>query len=159
MIWWGAALRAIYTSAAADAKVRTLLMTEQLKKEKDMSKRLHPLHTPDWICDTIRATGQYPDAERKTGRTTIRALELIATAMKNPHCWLLITDHHPNECAHKNLRKMAEEMVRSMGLQHFHWRDREICFGTPIVERPKSHAERFAQQYQTPCQGCPRSYA
>lgn len=127
-----------------------------------MGKLLHPLHTPDWICDTIRATGQYPDAERKTGRTTIRALELIATAMKNPHCWLLITDHHPCGGAHKNMRTMVEQMVCGMGLQHFNFRDREICFGTPIVERKQSQWEYVASQYgnnqptANRCSGCPR---
>lgn len=76
------------------------------------------------------------DPDRGTGRTTEQVFDMIAAAYRNKHCWLLVADHSNTRSGHTNLRVRIQDTVSKLGLQHFHFRAHEMCFGEPRVERP-----------------------
>ena len=59
------------------------------------------------------------DLYRRTGRSTIIALELIASAMKNPGLRIRILDHHGTREANSNLLYMMVGMVDSLEFDGF----------------------------------------
>ena len=90
-------------------------MDEQQKQQK-----LHPLHDPQWVAGIVAETGQYPGL-RKTGRTTERALRVVAEAIATPHKWVRIQDHtglSPLPAAQAVIR-----VVKALKLQHLHMSD------------------------------------
>lgn len=94
-------------------------------------KRLHPLHSVEFLASMIAHTGCYPDPERCTGRTTILALQFIVWALQNPHKWGYPSDHHGTAAATVALNRTIREMVEKLGLKHFNFRATSLCFGNP----------------------------
>lgn len=92
---------------------------------------MHPLHTPDWVVQYIKASGEYPGS-RATGRSTAQALRLIAQCIESPRTWYACLDHHGTRLSHANLRHTAQGLVSDMGLRYFKFRDTEMCFGEPV---------------------------
>jgi len=92
-------------------------------------RKLHPLHTPEAIALYMQTTGMYYPTERRTGRTTIIALECIAHAMQNPHQWYCVRDHHNTEAAARGLVSLIQQTVQRLGLKHFLFRHNAVCFG------------------------------
>ena len=83
------------------------------------TRKLHPLHTPDWLHSMMLATGEYPEVERCTGRTTILALEAIVKAMQNPHTPVHVKDHVNLTHNHMEVVKLAHDFTKKLGLEHF----------------------------------------
>jgi hypothetical protein len=90
--------------------------------------KLNPLHTTEWVCAQVLNTGCYPDAERMTGRTTARALEWLALAIKSPHQPIKVTDHHDTYQSHCRMAELVRDMARTLGLQHI-----QVCLRTHTV--------------------------
>lgn len=93
--------------------------------------RLHPLHTPDLISQTVIATGQYFDENRGTGRTTARALTAIANAIYYPYQWHNIYDHVEGDDEY--FFEVVRDMVGVLGLRelYFDKANYAIRFGKP----------------------------
>jgi len=89
---------------------------------------LHPLHTIEWLTDSIKGTGTYPDPTRRTGRSTAQALRLLAKAIETPHVKVYIKDHHGSEPAHRNLRYMMQGMAEKLGLEHMQFTQDTVTF-------------------------------
>lgn len=91
--------------------------------------RLHPLHTPELISQTVLATGTYFDNFRGTGRTTARALGAISTAIHSPFKWHYLSDH--TEGDDEYLFEMVRDMIGVLGLREFYFdkTNYAICFG------------------------------
>ena len=83
-----------------------------------MGRKLHPLHDADWVAKFIESTGEYP-GPRKTGRSTARALRLIAEAISAPETGVNITDHESGMPAQK-FADTVVGIVRKLGLRHLH---------------------------------------
>ena len=86
----------------------------------DEQQKLHPLHDPQWIAEYVKEIGEYPGL-RKTGRTTERALRVVAEAIATPHKWIRIQDHtglSPLHAAQAVIR-----IVKALKLQHLHMSD------------------------------------
>lgn len=92
-------------------------------------QRLNPLHTPEWLHNMVLCTGCYADPDRMTGRSTALALELVAKAIKNPHTWVEVVDHHPTLAAANDLRYRMQRIVQLLELQHFVFQATRVCFG------------------------------
>lgn len=101
--------------------------------------RLHPLHNPDLLAQHMHATGEYFPVERHTGRTTALALETLAKAIRTPHEWVRITDHHPSLPADEHLMRMMQDMVHALGLQNMQFSAHQpaVCFGTRPSATPR----------------------
>lgn len=82
-----------------------------------VGKRLHPLHSAEWLSQIMLDTGCYPDTERCTGRTTILALSYIVKALQSPHEVIEVRDHHPTTHCHAMLVKLIHDMAGRLGLQ------------------------------------------
>ena len=96
------------------------------------TRKLHPLHTVEFLTALMNSTGAYPDIERKTGRSTIIALSIIVKALENPHTPIPVRDHHPTQHSHVELVKTIHDMCDKLGLQHFHCSPSRltVTFGT-----------------------------
>ena len=96
------------------------------------TRKLHPLHTVEFLTALMNSTGAYPDIERKTGRSTIIALSIIVKALENPHTPIPVRDHHPTQHSHIELEKNIHDMRNKLGLQHFHCSQSRltVTFGT-----------------------------
>ena len=92
---------------------------------------LHPLHTPQFVADYVLLTGRLP-GKRATGRTTAAGLELIAKAMREPHVWHDVRDHHDATLCHVYLRHMMQAQVEKLGLRHFRFRDTQVSMGCDV---------------------------
>lgn len=72
---------------------------------------------------------------RRTGRSTVIALDLLSTAMKNPRQWIPIKDHFPSLDADEHLMRMMHDIIRKLELQAFQFRvvsrQWSIAFGAP----------------------------
>ena len=88
----------------------------------------HPLHSTDFIINTLRMTGEYP-GERCTGRTTALAFEYIAKAIRNPGKELIPQDHHPGTPANRELCYKIRLIVEKLELQGFKFKMDTIQFG------------------------------
>ena len=84
------------------------------------TRKLHPLHTVEFLTALMNSTGEYPDIERKTGRSTIIALSIIVKALENPHTPIPVRDHHPTQHSHVELVKTIHDMLIKLGLTGFH---------------------------------------
>lgn len=80
--------------------------------------RLHPLHTAEYLDEMVRLTGRYPDPDRRTGRTTVLALQAITQALKNPHQPITVRDHFENNSSHREVLRTALQMAECIGLKH-----------------------------------------
>jgi hypothetical protein len=92
--------------------------------------KLNPLHTPELIARHIQYTGEYWPNERCTGRTTAQALRLLAEAISNPHTRITIVDHHPTVMAATNLRRLMQDMVHILQLEHMQFTATSVTFTT-----------------------------
>ena len=90
--------------------------------------RPHPLHTPEFIADVVKATGRYP-GDRYTGRSTAIALRLIAEAIESPRKPIPIRDHYGTSLADRYLRQAMQDMVDKLDLKHMVFTDTTITFG------------------------------
>ena len=81
-------------------------------------KKLHPLHTPQYLYDYMRYTGEYYPLDRRTGRSTAQALQYLAHAICDPHTPVAIVDHYGTEKANKALAKSMQHMADLLGLKH-----------------------------------------
>ncbi|CAI3971344.1 hypothetical protein VAC51_00021 [Variovorax phage VAC_51] len=97
-------------------------------------RKLHPMHSADFLSRQVLMTGCYPDTERCTGRTTVLALEFIAKAMSNPHVVVHVRDHHGTTFAHQRLVKVIHAITQRLGLEGFLCKpsDLTIEFTTPV---------------------------
>lgn len=91
--------------------------------------RLHPLHTPEWLFDVMRSSGEYPDTSRATGRTEALALEYVCRAMCNPYQTIDVHDHHGTRAASVELMHRIRRIVDKLGYKHFYFRGLCMCFG------------------------------
>lgn len=82
--------------------------------------KLHPLHTPEWVADFIKAHGEYP-GDRGTGRTTALALDVLACAIQQPGKTVKAQDHHPTPEADRELLRIAKDMASRLGLTRLHF--------------------------------------
>jgi hypothetical protein len=91
---------------------------------------VHPLHTelPSEFFENLKI-----DPNRATGRSTIRALEFIARALKNPNQRVYVQDHHYGDHADRHLLEMIKRYVYNLQFKYFSfgksitgfW----VCFG------------------------------
>lgn len=81
--------------------------------------RINPLHNPDTIIKQMEMTGEYPDAERRTGRSTAIALRIIAEAIANPYAVIHVRDHEDNKVNNIALTREINVMCFKLGLEHF----------------------------------------
>ena len=90
---------------------------------------MHPLHTVELIKQTVEATGDYFDRNRRTGRTTAMALLAISTAISCPFRWQYLRDHTGGDDEY--FFEMVRDMIGVLGLQHFYFEKStySICFG------------------------------
>lgn len=86
---------------------------------RNESKRIHPLHSTEFLIAQMLSTGCYPEAERCTGRTTALALEYIVKAIRNPHEAIHVRDHYNTTMSHASLVKLVHDMTLKLGLEHF----------------------------------------
>lgn len=95
--------------------------------------RMHPLHTPELISQTVLATGEYFDIVRGTGRTTSRVLSAISHAITYPYKWHSVCDHVGGDDEY--FFEMLRDIIGCLGLKEFYFnKDKyEVCFG----EMPK----------------------
>ncbi len=102
------------------------------------TKKLHPLHSPKFIFDFMRSTGEYFPAERGTGRTTALALRIIAQAIEDPHREYPIVDHQDTIIANRSLAERVNAMVSCLGLAHITVKPVActICFGERVDVAP-----------------------
>ena len=92
---------------------------------------MHPLQTKLAIAGLTEALKIDPN--RATGRSTVRALEFIARAIKNPGQRIYIQDHHYGDRADEHLLRMIRRYVDSLEFEYFSfgksitgfW----VCFG------------------------------
>lgn len=82
-------------------------------------RRLHPLHTPEFVDRMVKNTGCYFDSDRATGRSTILALGYIQAAMQRPYATIQVQDHHATAPADRELFYTIRGMVDRLGLKHF----------------------------------------
>lgn len=81
--------------------------------------RLHPLHTPELISQTVLATGEYFDNFRGTGRTTARALSSISHAINHPFKWHYVSDHVNGDDEY--FFEVLRDMIGVLGLREFYF--------------------------------------
>lgn len=93
-------------------------------------KKINPLHTLDMVMRHMLSTGEYFPQERCTGRSTALALEFVAKAIRNPHEWVVITDHHDSAPSNNLLASTCRDIIAALGLRHFQFRSNMICFGS-----------------------------
>lgn len=88
-----------------------------------MSKFLNPLHTPEWIQNQINLRGRF-ELDRMTGRTTAKALRLIADAIENPYQHVTLSDHHvegvPPYQLDTNIMHRVRTLCDTLELKHMH---------------------------------------
>lgn len=84
------------------------------------TRKLHPLHTVEFLVQQIQNTGTYPNPERATGRTTLLALKAIVAALESPHKVIHVRDHHDTMNSHKELIRLIHDLTRMLGLVGFH---------------------------------------
>ena len=104
--------------------------------------KLHPLHTPEMVAQAVKATGEYFDPARRTGRSTAIALELIAAAIRNPGLTIKIKDHCSTPRADYALAMRISEMVGMLGLKHIYVRSMggfTLRFGEPTQKPTVAH--------------------
>lgn len=89
---------------------------------------MHPLHTPE-ILEVLKDDRH--GLWRRTGRSTILALEKIVQAIKNPGVPQSIADHHSTVMADMHLGNMIRDFVSKLGLMHLH------------VERDPKYTDQF----------------
>lgn len=99
-------------------------------KSANTGSRVHPLHTPEFICMCVADTGWYPGS-RYTGRSTAQALHYIAKAIEHPFESIAIVDHHGTRLADEHLVMQARSLAAKMGLQHLYFdkHKRTVTFG------------------------------
>lgn len=92
---------------------------------------LHPLHTAECVADYVRSTGEYFDVTRRTGRSTMQALRLLASAIESPRLPVPITDHRGTLQADRALMSMMKDMVDVLGLRemYFNLGNMTVTFG------------------------------
>lgn len=81
------------------------------------SRKLNPLHKPDWIARMVEATGLY-DPSRMTGRSTADALELLARAIRNPNVPQFAQDHTGLSRMSEEVLNTALRIAHQTGLEH-----------------------------------------
>lgn len=103
------------------------------RKLKEEPKRLHPLHSVEFITSMIQNTGCYPDVDRCTGRSTILALEFIVMALKAPYQVVVVKDHLDTTMSHQRLCADIHDMANKLGLKKLFVNSAQhrICFGQP----------------------------
>lgn len=77
------------------------------------------LISQDFIKEIEKATGQKYDKQRRTGRTTMLALQTIARAMYKPERDHVISDHYGTTGADKNMAFMIERIISQLYLKGF----------------------------------------
>lgn len=80
------------------------------------TRKLHPLHTAEMIAQRVLNTGEYPDPERGTGRTTELALMYLSRAIRHPHTAIDVRDHHDSNASHRALVRLIHDMARALNL-------------------------------------------
>lgn len=85
----------------------------------NQGKLLNPLHDIQFVSNWVQATGRYFPQERRTGRTTVLALQYIAQAMQQPHEPVYVKDHYVSENANRCLIHTMQDMVDKLGLDFF----------------------------------------
>lgn len=85
-----------------------------------VQNNLHPLHDPQWVAEYVREIGAYPGL-RKTGRTTERALRVVAEAITMPHKFIAIYDH--DDLPPRFAAEAVIRIVQTLKLQHLHISD------------------------------------
>ena len=97
-----------------------------------LKENMHPLH--ETLKDTATRDLMIADC-RRTGRSTVIALDLLSTAMKNPRQWTPIKDHSSSPDADEHLMRMVHDIIRKLELQAFQFRvfrqEWSIAFGEP----------------------------
>lgn len=93
---------------------------------------MHPLHDDRFIAALHRdATG---DLRRRTGRSTAKAMQLLSDAILNPGKMIVINDHdipdgHRSRYARaSDVRRMMQDMVKVLGLEHMQFTDQTVTF-------------------------------
>ena len=92
---------------------------------------MHPLQTKLAIAGLTETLEIDPN--RATGRSTVRALEAIARAIRNPGQLIYVQDHHYGDRADEHLLSMIRGYVENLGFEYFSfgksitgfW----VCFG------------------------------
>ena len=90
---------------------------------------MHPLQTK--LAMAAETLEIYP--KRATGRSTVRALEFIARAIKNPGQRIYVQDHYYGDRADEHLLRMIRRYIDNLGFEYFSfgksitgfW----VCFG------------------------------
>lgn len=101
---------------------------------KVQPKRLHPLHSAQFVSLYVQDTGCYFDTERCTGRTLVLALTFITQALKNPHTVINVRDHEDRRVLHERLVKTIHELTDKLGIGGFLCKPSALTveFTTPI---------------------------
>ena len=92
---------------------------------------MHPLQTKLAIAGFTEAFANHP--YRATGRSTVRALEAIARAIRNPGQLIYVQDHHYGDRADEHLLRMIERYVTNLEFEYFSFgksiKGFWVCFG------------------------------
>lgn len=107
-------------------------------------RKLHPLHTPEFLHQQTLETGCYADTTRCTGRTTAIALRAIAEAIDNPHKSIHYRDHHLTNAADMHLGMRIEDICKALRLEHMQIRPKQ---GTLTFERSPGKSQHTAQYF------------
>jgi len=86
-----------------------------------MTEWLHPLHK--YIFDEnlyyITKENVLNLKYRRTGRSTVAALRIIAKCLENPEVYFRVLDHHGTVESHKAFRDLIEEMIFELDFKGF----------------------------------------
>lgn len=74
------------------------------------------------------------DNSRGTGKSTARALELIATAIKNPGTYVGVLDHYGTTKSDQILFRRVQELVKKLELEHFQFHEGSLSICSKIFE-------------------------
>lgn len=62
------------------------------------------------------------DVDRRTGRSTMNALQCLVECYKRPNQWVEIRDHYATLEAHKYLSHSLQDLVKRLGFEGFEFR-------------------------------------
>lgn len=95
-----------------------------------MTDWLHPLHKHIFTEKEYEFVLKYGENinSRRTGKSTIAALRLIAQCLHNPGVFYRIQDHHGTDKSHQNLKNLIKEIVTRLELKGFEFRNESDCF-------------------------------
>lgn len=76
---------------------------------------LHPMHTIQFVMNTLKSSGMYPGA-RCTGRSTAIAFRVLADMIDKPRTPITVRDHHDTTDSHNRLAHQVVGLFNQLNL-------------------------------------------